>query len=639
VSEIEWSEEQLRVIDSVGSAHLVVDAGPGTGKTAVACRRIAQLINSGFCLPHEIVVISFTNTAVYEIRERIKKYLSEEKDISNIRVSTLDSFAGKLRAGFDSISLSNSNFDENISRASKLIFSEPNVEEFIKTIKHIVIDESQDIVGNRSIFILELFAKLNPESGITVFSDDAQAIYGFTNDEPDSEESKDTLPVAIKRFNSHFPIPFEFLILRKVFRTENERMKELFSKGRELLRSPKEDPSIVYQKLRDLILETSDIDLPTAKDLLEVNEDDPEEWRQDFTNVFLVFRKRGEALQASTHLGSGQRRIRLSGLPAPIKPWLSDVFWNYEDDEIRESEFLRRFQENCSSNGYGLSATQAWDSILAESGVSKTSVSVRNLRIKLSRQSPNPEFMYPDYGNGGPIFASIHASKGRESEGVLLFLPKHYVHADASPDEIIEEARVLFVGATRAKEEVLVFNGEDYTPISSIKSSGRAYSYLSTRKYSVSVEIGRREDVSPYSLVGTDLFDDYADVANGQRLLRKNPLQVLECTIFGSGQDKGYQYSVVLKQTDKTKQSQERTIFYLDQQVNKDLWKLANIMGSRTKPPTFFTPIYSLGVRSMVLPDGDMRLEQLHEPWRSSGFIHAPMISGYPFMRFDKKGF
>ena len=639
MSEFEWSDEQLKVIDSKGSSHLVVDAGPGTGKTAVACRRIAELINKGFCLPHEILVISFTNTAVYEIRERIKTYLSQESDVSNIKVSTLDSFAGKLRAGFDALDTSTGSFDENISKASKLIFTEASVDEFIKTIKHVVIDEAQDIVGNRSIFILELLAKLNTDSGVTVFSDDAQAIYGFTNDEPDTEESSDTLPQAIKRYNSHFSVPFEFLLLRRVFRTSNEDMKKLFSTGRELLRSSQEEPSLIYQKLRDLILDTSDIDLPTAKDLLEISDDDPAEWRQDFTDVFLIFRKRGEALQASTHVGSGKRRIRLSGLPAPIKPWLSDVFWNYEEDEIRQSEFLKRFEENCLGKGYSLTPNQAWDAILAESGVSKTSVSVRNLRTKLSRQSPNPEFMYPDYGIGGPIFASIHASKGREADGVLLFLPKQHIRADASPEEIFEEARVLFVGATRAKEEVLVYNGEDYTPISSLKNSGRAYSYLSTRKYSVSVEIGRRDDVSAFSLVGTELFDDYADVANGQRLLRKNPFDVLECTIFGSGPEKGYQYAALLKQTDKAKQSLERTLFYLDQHVNRDLWKLANIMGSRTKPPSFFTPIYSLGVRSMVLPAGDMRLEQLHEPWRSSGFIHAPMISGYPFMRFDKKGY
>jgi hypothetical protein len=263
---------------------------------------------------------------------------------------------------------------------------------------------------------------------------------------------------------------------------------------------------------------------------------------------------------------------------------------------------------------------------------------VRILRTKLARYSPNPDFTYPDYGVGGPIFSSIHASKGRESEGVLLFLPKQHIRAEATPEEIVEEAKVLFVGATRAKEEVLVFNGEDYTPINALKSTGRAYSYLSKKNFSASVEIGRKEDLSPLSLVGERLFDDYADVANGQRFLRNRPFDVIELTVFGSGKDKDYQYSVVMKQTNKLKQSLERTLFFLDQNLNRDLWSLSNFMSNRTKPPTFFSPIYSLGVRSMVLPAGDIRLENLHEPWKSSGFIHAPMISGYPYIRFDRKG-
>jgi hypothetical protein len=117
-----------------------------------------------------------------------------------------------------------------------------------------------------------------------------------------------------------------------------------------------------------------------------------------------------------------------------------------------------------------------------------------------------------------------------------------------------------------------------------------------------------------------------------------NPHEVTECVVFGAGKEKNYQYQVLRKQTNKTKQKAEKTLFYLDQQVNRDLWQLSNFMSQRTKPPTFFSPIFSLGVRSMVIPHGDIRLEDLHEPWRSSGFIHAPMISGYPFMHFDRKG-
>ena len=639
MAEIDWSQEQLEVILSPGDERQIVDAGPGTGKTAVACKRIAELINRGFCAAHEIIVVSFTNTAVFEIRERIKSYLETTELSANIRVTTLDSFAGKLRFGFDSISNPGETFEENISRASRLIFTNHDVKEFLKSIKHLIIDEAQDIVGERCLFILELISQLNQNSGVTIFSDEAQAIYGFTNDNPGEEQSADTLPESLRRYNSHFEKKFSFRILTAVYRTKNQKMQQLFLRGRKLLRSSTSDPTEVYEELRALILDSSEINLPSARELLETNDDYPEELRQDFRDIFLIFRKRGEALQASTHLGAEPRRIRLSGLPTAIKPWVSDVFWNIEDNEISESDFVNRFNSNCSDKNYDLNADNAWSALLSECGVSKNRISVSKLRTVLSRRSPNPFFTYPDYGLGGPIFSSIHAAKGRESEGVLLFLPKKHIRNDATPEEIFEEARVLFVGATRAKEEVLVFNGEDYTPISALKSSGRAYSYLSKKNYSASIEIGRREDVSPFSLVGEMLFDDYADVANGQRYLRSNPHEVMELVAFGSSKEKNYQYLVQRKQIDKKKQKNERVLFYLDQHLNKDLWNVANLMGSRSKPPSFFTPIYSLGVRSMVLPVGDIRLDDLHEPWCSSGFIHAPMISGYPYVRFDRKGY
>jgi hypothetical protein len=638
MKEIDWSQEQLSVIEESGDSRLLVDAGPGTGKTAVACKRIASLVDSGFCHPHEIIVVSFTNTAVYEIRERIKSYISDASLVSNIRVTTLDSFAGKLRAGFDSIGKVAMNFDENISRASRLIFTEPDVSDFVKTIKHIVIDEAQDIVGERSLFVLELISKMDLLSGVTIFADEAQAIYGFTNDSSDEENSRETLPQSISRYNSHLEREFNSRSLDHVYRTENVNMQKLFSDGRSLLRKSNAQPNLVYEELRRLIVGSSDIDLPTVQELLEVDENDPDEFRQNFTDIFMIFRKRGEALQASTHLGAQPRRMRLSGLPIPLKPWVADVFWNYEDDEISESTFMDRFNTQCGSKGYDLEAQLAWELILKESGISKTKVSVRNLRTKLARYSPNPDFIYPDFGIGGPIFSSIHAAKGRESKGVLLFLPKQHIRSDATPEEIMEEARVLFVGATRAKEEVLVFNGEDYTPISSLKTTGRAFSYLSKKRSTASVEIGRKEDLTAFSLVGAGLFEDYADVAAAQRSFRLNPFEILELTALSSGKDLNYSYKVLRKQKNKSRQGSERPLFFFDQAVNRDLFTIGRFIGPRIKPPGLFTSFYSLGVRSYVIPAGDIRLDDLHEPWKSSGFLHAPMISGYPYMQFDRMG-
>jgi hypothetical protein len=97
---ITWTPEQLEVIDAERSARQLVQAGPGTGKTAVACARVANLIEKQNVLPHEIFLISFTNAAIHELRNRIKSYLSDPDLASGLRITTIDSFAASLQSGF-----------------------------------------------------------------------------------------------------------------------------------------------------------------------------------------------------------------------------------------------------------------------------------------------------------------------------------------------------------------------------------------------------------------------------------------------------------------------------------------------------------------------------------------------------------
>jgi superfamily I DNA/RNA helicase len=49
---IEWDKSQREVIDTPPEDRLLVGAGPGTGKTAVACARVSQLIDSDSMAKH-----------------------------------------------------------------------------------------------------------------------------------------------------------------------------------------------------------------------------------------------------------------------------------------------------------------------------------------------------------------------------------------------------------------------------------------------------------------------------------------------------------------------------------------------------------------------------------------------------------
>jgi ATP-dependent helicase/nuclease subunit A len=106
MKEINWTKQQKKVIDTRGG-NLLVSAGAGSGKTAVLVERIIQMITGGgkskdenLLEPGEpspwygididsLLVVTFTNAAAAEMRERISnalvKILDDEPGNRNIR--------------------------------------------------------------------------------------------------------------------------------------------------------------------------------------------------------------------------------------------------------------------------------------------------------------------------------------------------------------------------------------------------------------------------------------------------------------------------------------------------------------------------------------------------------------------------
>ncbi len=66
--------ESQREAVTAPARHLLVVAGPGTGKTLTIVRRIAYLLEQG-ASPEQIIAVTFTNRAAREMRERIQTLL------------------------------------------------------------------------------------------------------------------------------------------------------------------------------------------------------------------------------------------------------------------------------------------------------------------------------------------------------------------------------------------------------------------------------------------------------------------------------------------------------------------------------------------------------------------------------------
>ena len=59
----------------------------------------------------------------------------------------------------------------------------------------------------------------------------------------------------------------------------------------------------------------------------------------------------------------------------------------------------------------------------------------------------------PDIGFKGPIIGTIHSSKGRQADNVVLNLSKY---TKDNPEKSKEETKIIFVGASRAKSNLKI---------------------------------------------------------------------------------------------------------------------------------------------------------------------------------------
>lgn len=87
MSDVKWTKEQLQAIEDTGS-NILVAAAAGSGKTAVLVERIIHKIINEKMDINKMLVVTFTNAAASEMRERILKaiYTELEKDSQNVHL-------------------------------------------------------------------------------------------------------------------------------------------------------------------------------------------------------------------------------------------------------------------------------------------------------------------------------------------------------------------------------------------------------------------------------------------------------------------------------------------------------------------------------------------------------------------------
>jgi hypothetical protein len=603
---IEWDEDQRLVIEAKPDDCTLVSAGPGMGKTAVACARVAHLVDKEHVADGNIWLVSFTRAAISEIKGRIGDFAEDRSNVYAVKISTIDSQAWKIRYGFSAESASKlfGGFDTGIVDAIALM--DERADDFrdaFGDLEHLIIDEAQDITGPRARFLLKLIGLLPPSCGLTVFHDPAQAIYDYAEAETDHLRFTDGLQVAIGS-------RLQELSLKRIYRTSEPALLKL------------------YEDLRLDILGNADVSPANFQAKAEMvrnaaGSNQGGQFDQDalvgYDDALVLFRRRIEVAQASAFMAGKAlpHRLRMSRLPRLLQPWLALSLGNITARHIEEREFLQIMETLEAkvpaaffrADAPGESARERWKRLRSYAPAGSDRVDLHALRGRLA-SSPPDEFMMTECGHSGPILGTIHASKGREADHVVLQINSRWGTREDRGD-LAEEARVLFVGATRAKRSLAVQGGFALPFSKELVESGRCY--RAVRQTGYQIQVGLTDDYDKFSAAHLDI--SATDLARWTT--------PFSCT---ANLERGIW-------TYRLTDASGRALGQMAQALNGDLFEIGRLNPGRgRRPPDQIRNLFVLGFGTAVAAVGDSRLSNVKALAGRSGFWLVPQIVGLPMV-------
>lgn len=189
--------------------NIIVNAGPGAGKTHVLMMRAAHLIHAQGLLPQEVLVLAFNRAVVHEIRRRITTLFDElgyGAYVRRLQVNTFHAFSLRHLEREPGATL-NAHFSRFVGKCEQEVTF---CKEVSRGLKAVLIDEFQDMDGERMRLLRALTG--TAQAGIMVIGDDDQDILRWNR--ADGSEAAD----AFLRFREEYENP-QRVVLRRNFRS------------------------------------------------------------------------------------------------------------------------------------------------------------------------------------------------------------------------------------------------------------------------------------------------------------------------------------------------------------------------------------------------------------------------------------
>lgn len=488
---------------------ILVNAGPGTGKTYTLVERLKYMIAKIKDVdPQEIMVLSFSRAAIKEIGNRVfeNSDLEDSKywDLNLIDIRTFDSFATYLITEVEpEYDLSEKNYDERIEIAINIIQKNPDI---FSSIKHLIIDEIQDLVGIRAKLVQVILEHVN--CGFTLFGDLCQSIFDYNAaDERYNIDSEQFYEWIINKFNNGID-KYEFNVNYRQEKSLAE--KSMIIRDHIINKDEKAQEKVLIETIDDFNY------IGYSHNLLDKLPKDKSK------TICFLCRTNGQVLKVSKYLRD-QNIKNIINKPSTYKvidKWVADIFTDFTSKYVSYEDFKLKVKEKNFFTKDSLK--DKWELLKKIEGRNSSKLQIselaRNLRYK--------KYYYEDIctkPNSNVIVSTIHRAKGREYDCVVLLDDNVLQYKNSNG--IKNEVKIYYVGITRPRKEIFKTNFRSNVYMTYVGANKRwiETGYRSKKKKRITfVEIGKEEDIEIESFVDINIHGSTAKVIENQKYIRDN---------------------------------------------------------------------------------------------------------------------
>ena len=502
---MELEEEQKKEVERDLNDKVIINAPPGSGKTETIIQKLIYICKNNVADLKNILVICFSRAAVKEIKERVEQVTGIR---NRIDIRTIDSFCSwVIRELEDNYKekLSKMNYDERIEYVTNLIIKERKEQRYnliyqINSLKHIIIDEFQDIVGVRAKFIVELLS-INRRCGFSLFGDEYQAIYNYQAKEMTSDDMISKIKRLYKECNE-----VEYKAQHRV-NDRNQKNKNTII--RVLIKRNRTNSENLNKIMKKYIL--SEI---KPKDIGKIED----------KKIAILTRKNGEVYEITSKIKDIPYKIQQYTNELTFPSWIAYILADYINVIITKQNFEEIVRKKLNIQN----CEEYWNYCKKIENIEKN---IDNNPDELDLQIFKENLIidkdsYPEDFNKEKnklIISTIHKAKGREYDEVYLNYKEGEFIQNRSIEDVFDNARLLYVALTRAKKKCYKYNGEIngiYFKSYNDKNQERYYGFVNRKtgrrwyKKIRKIEIGLDGDINEESFIDAEIVGNV--VANQQ---------------------------------------------------------------------------------------------------------------------------